>query len=121
MLDRMIDNVTTVEKKNLLEAVNNMKLKGYRFAAMTCVQENDIFELDYHFDLNFEMEHIKIVVNQTDEITSISKIFPAAFLIENEYQDLYGLKFKGLIVDYKGALYLTPNSPKTPMVNNKAE
>jgi hypothetical protein len=45
----------------------------------------------------------------------MSGIYLCALLIENEYQDLFGLTFEGLAIDFKGHLYLTPNSPKTPL------
>lgn len=113
----MLDNLTIVDKEKIVEEANNLKMYGYRFAAITCDKEREFYELTYHFDLSYNMKHLRTNVHLTDIIKSISTVFPAAFLMENEYQDLYGFKFDGLIVDYKGQLYLTPDGPKTPMVD----
>lgn len=116
----MLDNLIIVDKEKIVEEVNNLKMYGYRFAAITCAKEGDFYELTYHFDLNYNMKNLRTNVSLEDKIKSISGIFPSAFLMENEYQDLYGFKFDGLIIDYKGQLYLTPDGPKTPMVDKKS-
>ena len=38
----------------------------------------------------------------------------AALLVENEIQDFFGLRFEGLLVDYRGMLYLEEEALKTP-------
>ena len=115
----MLADLVVIEKEHILEECNNMKMYGYRFVALTCEKEGDDYELTYHFDLNYAMKHLRIVVSLTDKITSISKIFPSAFLVENEYQDLYGFEFTELTVNYKGNLYLTPSAPTAPLVDKK--
>lgn len=98
-----------------------MKLYGYRFVSLTCETENENYELTYHFDLNYKMKHLRAVVLPEDTIDSISKIYASAFLIENEYQDLYGFTFTGLSIDYKGRLYLTSDSVQKPLLNKETE
>jgi ech hydrogenase subunit D len=39
------------------------------------------------------------------EIPSITKIYPCAFLYENEMHDLFGIRIKDINIDYKGTLY----------------
>lgn len=113
----MVPNIVNIEKDKIQEEVNNLKLYGYRFAALTCDKEGENLELTYHFDLNYDMKNLRFTVEPKASIKSISSIFPSALLIENEYQDLYGLTFEGLIIDYKGRLYLAENAPETPMLN----
>lgn len=115
----MLQNFTVVEKENILEEIRKTKSEGYRFAAMTCDNEGDILELTYHFDLNYEMKNIRLFVNVNETIESISSIYAPAFLIENEFQDLYGAVFSGLTIDYKGNLYLSKDAPKAPMLKVK--
>lgn len=112
----MLNNLITIEKSEILEKVNNMKFYHYRFVSLTCENENDIYELTYHFDMNYKMKHLRTAVLPKDTIDSISKIYPSAFLIENEYQDLYGFTFSELSIDYKGRLYLTPASVQKPLL-----
>lgn len=117
----MLKDIITIEPNEIVEKASELHKKGYRLATITCENENGILELTYHFDLNYELYNIRFHANVTDKIKSISKVFPAAFLMENEIQDLYGNSFEGLIVDYKGKLYLTENSPKAPMFQSKEE
>lgn len=115
----MLEDLTVIGKNKIREESNNFKLNGYRFVAMTCDKEGDDFELTYHFDLNYKVKDLRIIVKPEDTIISISPVFPSALLIENEYQDLYGFKFDGLLIDYKGNLLLAASSPKTPMKDKK--
>lgn len=113
----MIPEIINIDKDKILEEANNMKLYGYRFAALTCEKEGEEYELTYHFDLNYEIKNLRITVTPKDHIVSISSVYPSALLIENEYQDLYGFSFEGLLIDYKGRLYLAENGPTTPMLD----
>ncbi|ERI94903.1 respiratory-chain NADH dehydrogenase, subunit [Clostridiales bacterium oral taxon 876 str. F0540] len=115
----MLDNLILVDKDNIREAVNNKKLYGHRFVAVTCEKEGEDYELTYHFDLNYEMSHIRILIKSEDVIKSVSSIYPSALLIENEYKDLYGFNFEGLLIDYKGHLMLSDKAPDTPMLAKK--
>ncbi len=115
----MLQGFETLELNNLLKSVETLKAEGYRLAAVTCEHENDNFELTYHFDLEYVMKNLRINVTKEDDLMSISQIYPAAFLIENEFQDLYGLTFKNLTIDYKGHLYLADDAPVTPMLKQK--
>jgi ech hydrogenase subunit D len=114
-----LDEFIVISKQDILSEVGKMKDQGYRLVAITCEKEGESFELIYHFDLNYEMKNIKVTVEPKDTIPSVSKIYSAAFLIENEYQDLFGFTFPGLIIDYKGKLYLTEDGPKTPLLDEK--
>ena len=117
----MLDNLIELEKDKVYDEVAALKAHGYRFVTVSCEKQNDKFELIYHFDLNYEMKHIRVTIEPFDKIKSISQIYASAFLIENEYQDLYGFEFTDLIIDYKGNLYLTKNSQKTPWADAKVE
>lgn len=111
----MLDNLETIEKEKIYDRVSALKKDGYRFAALTCEKQGEDYELFYHFDLKYQLTNIKVVLKGDDNIKSISELYPAAFLIENEIQDFYGIKFTDLIIDYKGKLYLTPEGPKKPL------
>lgn len=117
----MLNDLKIIEKNKVLEEVNNLKLYGYRFVSLTCETENNMYELTYHFDLNYNMKHLRIVAAAEDTIDSISKIYASAFLIENEYQDLYGFTFTELSIDYKGRLYLTATSVQKPLLSKTTE
>lgn len=117
----MLDDLVIIDKDKIVEEANNMKLYNYRFVSITCEKEGDNYEMTYHFDLNYKMKSLRFIFKPEDKLKSISHVFPAAFLMENEYQDLYGFTFEDLIIDYKGNLYLTTTSPKAPLMDKNKE
>jgi ech hydrogenase subunit D len=112
--------VEDIRKDELIERIQFLKDQGYRFVTATAHKEGDHYEITYHFDLDYRLLNIRINAIQQEKLPSISNIYSGAFLIENEYQDLYGLTFENLTIDYHGRLYLTPDSPKQPLVEKSA-
>lgn len=101
-------------KSELVNEVLTLKSKGYRFLTMTCVDLGESLDLLYHFDRELELVHLRITLLKGDVAPSISGIFFAALLIENETQDHFGVKFDGLVLDFGGNLYLEEEVKKYP-------
>lgn len=116
-MSEMFGTLKEIEKDTLLHEILNLKKDGYRFASMTCEQVGDNAEITYHMDKEYKLVNIRILSPLSEKVDSISSIYASAFLIENEFQDLYGIKFDALTIDYNGTLYMTPGGPKTPMVD----
>ncbi|MCP3943883.1 MAG: NADH-quinone oxidoreductase subunit C [Desulfobacteraceae bacterium] len=94
-------------KETLREEVEKMKSKGYRFVTITCLEiDEDFVELLYHFDKDLELIHYRMQVAKGTTMPSVSTIFFAAFLVENEIYDQFGIKFDDLVLDFGGTLYL---------------
>ena len=89
-----------IAKNQLLSEVQGLKNKGYRFVTMSCVDLGDSLDLIYHFDLELQMVHLRITLLKGDTAPSISGIFFAALLIENETKDHFGANFDGLVLDF---------------------
>lgn len=115
MLKNTIDTIEMKSSAEVLKAVQDAKNDGYRYATMICLKKDDGHELIYIFDKDYKLKNLRYFVKPGEKPKSVSGIYLCALLIENEYQDLFGLTFEGLAIDYKGHLYLTPNSPKTPL------
>ena len=92
-------------KSQLVGEVQNLKNKGYRFVTMTCVDLGDSLDLIYHFDLT---------LLTGDTAPSISGVFFAALIIENETKDHFGVHFEGMALDFGGNLYLEEEVKKYP-------
>jgi ech hydrogenase subunit D len=89
--------------------------KGHRLVTITCTAlDEDSFDLLYSFDKDFELSHLRLKVIKNALLPSITGIYFAAFLVENEIQDLFGLRFSGLALDYKGTLYLDEEITNAP-------
>jgi NADH:ubiquinone oxidoreductase 27 kD subunit len=117
----MLADLSVIEIDRLFDETKRLKDSGYRFAAMTCEHEGEEYEITYHFDMDLIMKHLRVMIKPGSPVPSISPIFPASFLMENEIQDLYGFEFEGLIIDYRGKMFLAPDGPKTPMLEKDKE
>ena len=80
--------------------------EGYTLITQTVVShcEGDNTLL-YHYGKGLEEVHYRLEVKAGKAIPSITPIFFSALLVENENQDLFGLKYDGLVVDFNRTLY----------------
>lgn len=102
----MVVESTAVTYDDLKDKVLKYKNEGWRLLTMTAVDiDENTVEVLYHFDKDLEMEHLRLSVGKQDTVPSISDIYFAAFLVENEIQDQFGLCFKGLVLDFDRTLY----------------
>jgi len=99
---------------NLLAETQKLHNNGYRFIIGDVFEHDDNFELIYQFGKDYDVTTMRINVPKGTEIPSISPIFFNALLIENENQDLYGLKYSGLVVDFGGRLYMAQDDIEAP-------
>jgi ech hydrogenase subunit D len=111
----MLKELLPVGIDNLLGETAAVKMAGYRFVTLTCtaVDENH-FDILYHFDRGLELKHLRLTLAAGTAVPSISPIYFAAFLVENEIQDLFGIRFAGLAIDYERTLYGDEKTRVTP-------
>jgi ech hydrogenase subunit D len=111
----MNGDVITIGLDQVVGACARKKAEGYRFVTMTCsVLSPDTVDILYHFDKSYKLEHLRLTVPRHTPLPSISDVYFAAFLVENELQDLFGLRFRGLALDYNQTLYLDPEVATAP-------
>ena len=69
----------------------------------------DVFEVAWVFenDRDATLATIREQVGPADVIPSVSAMFGAAFLYENEMRELFGLTVEGINLDLQGQLYKT--------------
>ncbi|NLI93083.1 MAG: NADH-quinone oxidoreductase subunit C [Peptococcaceae bacterium] len=97
-----------VTGSEIVNTAKNMLKEGYRLIQICCTKTPTEMDIIYTFEkLNLQCENFKLPVNVGDTLPSISGVFFAAFLYENEIHDLYGVNFTGMAVDFKGTLYET--------------
>ncbi|MEI6149091.1 MAG: NADH-quinone oxidoreductase subunit C [bacterium] len=114
----MLDNVTEISMDQLAVEVWKAKQDKYRFVTMTCCDLMDAHDILYHFDKQYVLKHLRLRLPKGTALPSISTIFFAAVLVENEIKDLFGIEVTGLTIDYKGRFMLSDGAPVAPM--NKA-
>jgi len=99
--------IVDVTATTLLDEVVRKKAAGWRLVALTAVPSGeDAVEVLYHFDLNLVLSHLRLRVARNGRLPSISPVYFAAFLVENEIQDQFELGFDGLVLDYDRTLFL---------------
>lgn len=111
-----IQNFISIEPAQLIEKVQDLKSDGYRLGQVCCTKVSDGFEIIYTFDKDHIISNYKFVIPEEEEIMSITGIYWAAFIYENEMQDLFGVKFKHMALNYGGNFFKvsqpTPWNPK---------
>ena len=86
-----------------------------------CVTLPEGFELLYHFDLDYNLLTFRLSVPAGASVPSLTGVYPAAMLVENEIADLFGITFNGLHPDFRKLLLLAEDAPRAPQAARGAE
>jgi ech hydrogenase subunit D len=111
----MLEQEISIEPVNIIGETAKLKVEGYRLVTLSCI-ERDANQVDilYHFDKDYHLKHLRLTVPKDVPVPSISPVYFAAFLVENEIQDLFGIRFQGLAIDYDRTLYLAEDVRTAP-------
>jgi len=108
--------VLSIRPDQVVGETARIKAEGYRFVTLSCIEKDETqVEILYHFDRDLQMTHLRLTIPRTAPVPSITPVYLAAFLVENEIQDLFGLQFEGLPIDYHQTLYLEEEVKKAPL------
>lgn len=97
--------VKTVTQEELLSGAQELRRQGYRIVQICCTMAGGRFELTYSFDKDYRFTNLRLTVDRQTEVRSITGVYGGAFLYENEIKELFGVKFKGISIDYNGHFY----------------
>jgi ech hydrogenase subunit D len=112
-------NFELIPLEALLDKVSGLRKQGYRLVQIGATRLPESVELTYSFDLDLRLTNLRLQVPAAEaRVPSISSIYWAAFLYENELHDLFNVKVDGMAVDFHGHLYET--SVKFPFGSVKA-
>ncbi|WP_432738188.1 NADH-quinone oxidoreductase subunit C [Maridesulfovibrio sp. FT414] len=115
----MIENQKAITLEGLVGEVSKMKSDGQRLVTFSCtdIGEGKV-DIIYHFDKNEVLTNLRLTADMDKPVPSVSSVYFAALLIENELQDQFGLSFEGLVLDFGRKLYLDDEVTIIPMCNN---
>lgn len=104
-----------VAPAQLVAEVTKLKNEGWRLVTLSSVElDAEKMEILYHFDRELKLTNLRVPVKKGGSVPSISGVLFAAFLVENEIRDQFGVTFEGLVLDYQGKLLNdTVHSPST--------
>lgn len=119
-------SLQVLSPEELIPSVRVFHDEGYRLVQISCTHEGDKYELTYSFDRDLALSHLRIRIPPETEIPSISRIYLAAFVYENEIADLFGIRITGIAIDYKGTFIRTKiphpfGSPEVIKTGGKTE
>jgi ech hydrogenase subunit D len=111
----MRETIFPVQADALVGEAAKLKVQGYRLVTLSCTELDETsIDILYHFDKDLALKHLRLTARKGEPVPSISPVYFAALLVENEIQDFFGLTFEGLAVDFKGMLYLEEEAIKMP-------
>lgn len=98
-------NIIKIEKVDLLPVIMEKKNDYWRLAQICCVHLEGCYEVSYSFAKDFQFVNYRLVVEEQEEVPSISRVYKAAIFYENEMRELFGLKVEHMKVDMHDKLY----------------
>jgi ech hydrogenase subunit D len=111
----MNEIITPIGKDELPGLAQKMWDEGMRLVTLTAVDLGDgKLDLLYHFDRDLAMSHYRLTTPVQEPVPSISGVYFAALLVENEIKDQFGADFSGLALDFGGRLYLEDEVKSAP-------
>ena len=116
-----MDNLIKVDKNSIVAEGKKMMDAGGKFVTAVCNDLDKDLEVTYFFSANrgTEMKGLRCTLAKDEVVPSLNGVTLATVLIENELQELFGLKVKGIAIDYGGHMMLAHDSPVTPMLKEK--
>lgn len=102
----------------LLDTCKEYKEKGYRLdQLLPKLERDDTITMIYTFVMGEEIVNFKIggIIKNETVVPSVTELFIAAFVFENEAHELYGVNIEGNVLDFKGNFYKFPEGIEAPM------
>ena len=102
----------------LIDTCKECKNEGYRLAQLCPkLERDDSITLIYTFVKESEMINYKVsgIKKGVTEVPSVTELFIAAFVFENEAHDLFGVNVVGNLIDFQGKFYSFAEGVEAPM------
>lgn len=97
--------IKKVPMEEFFGAVTEMKTGGWRLVQICAASTEDGYEMSYSFCKDYDMVTLRLEMGRDEEVSSITQIYPCAFIMENEAAELFGVKITDIQLDYKDKLY----------------
>lgn len=107
-----------LELDKLLETCQEYKEKGYRLTQIhPRLERDDSISLFYSFVMGADIVNFKVsgIEKGVTRVPSVTSMFIACFVYENEAHDLFGVEIEGNLLDFQGKFYSFGEGIETPM------
>jgi ech hydrogenase subunit D len=105
MSEKEIQSIDEIDAERLLPEVDTLRSANWRLIQVLCISSAWGAELSYSFGSGLKMRSLRIRVPHSDSVPSITALYPAAFLYENEIRDLFGVDIERIGADWAGKVY----------------
>jgi ech hydrogenase subunit D len=105
MTDLAKQSIIETRIEALLPEIDALRNSLWRLVQILCIGGPDGAEISYSFGLGLEMRSLRIKVPAETPLPSITTLYPAAFLYENEIRDLFGVRIERIGADWEGKVY----------------
>lgn len=108
----------SIPLEKLIDTCKERKDEGYRLAQLCPkLERDDSITLIYTFIKESEMINYKVsgIKKGVTEVPSVTELFIAAFVFENEAHDLFGVNVVGNLIDFQGKFYSFAEGVEAPM------
>ncbi|MDO4501917.1 MAG: NADH-quinone oxidoreductase subunit C, partial [Coriobacteriia bacterium] len=103
-----------IELDQLRADAEMRKAEGWRYVQMLCTNTEDGIDLTYSYMKDGQLVNPTVRgVKKGQKVPSVSDLFFAAFVFENEAHDLFDVDITDIVIDFGGNFYAL--SEKAPM------
>ena len=107
-----------IELGSLRREAAVMKAESWRFIQTHAVYTDDGVDLYYSFMKDGAIRNLKVKgVQPGTPVPSITDLFLAAFVFENEARELFGVNMQGIAIDFDGGLYAPAESEPMTIIS----
>ena len=99
------NEIKEITMAEFFPTIVQMKLEQWRLVQICAVRAGEGYELSYSFAQRYHMVTLRLILAAGEKITSITQVYPCAFLQENEMAELFGVPVEHINLDYKDKLY----------------
>ncbi len=99
------NEIRPITMAEFFPTIVQMKLEQWRLVQICAVCAGEGYELSYSFAQKYHMVTLRLVLEANEKVTSITQVYPCAFLQENEMAELFGVPVEHINLDYKNKLY----------------
>lgn len=111
-------NFVEIELGSLRREAAVMKAESWRFIQTHAVYTDDGVDLYYSFMKDGAIRNLKVKAVQPGvPVPSITDLFLAAFVFENEARELFGVNMQGIAIDFGGGLYAPAESEPMTIIS----
>ena len=104
-MDNTANEIREITMAEFFPTIVQMKLEKWRLVQICAVRAGEGYELSYSFAQRYHMVTLRLHLAAGEKVTSITQVYPCAFLQENEMAELFGVPVEHINLDYKDKLY----------------